>query len=144
MLAKLNEFEYLERERQMEQDLIQIDDHVWYWPHHPNPLAVQPSIGVVAGQRGSVLVDAGNSPAQARQVGAALTQAGIPPVSLIIYTHHHWDHVWGACAFSAPVIAHSKCRDILIKEAQKPWSTAYLEELIQQNPKHLSWDWKPL
>ena len=119
----------------MEQDLIQLDDHVWYWPHHPDPNTVQPSIGVIVGQRNSILVDVGNSPAQARRVGAALTQVGIPPVSLIIYTHHHWDHISGACAYSVPVIAHAKCRAILLEEAQKPWSKEYLEELIQQNPK---------
>ena len=119
----------------MEQSLIQLDDHVWYWPPHPDPNTVQPSIGVIVGQRKSLLVDAGNSPAQAKQVCADLAQAGIPPVSMIIYTHHHWDHVFGACVYDVPVIAHTKCREILLEEAQKPWSREYLEELVKRNPK---------
>jgi len=23
---------------------------------------------------------------------------GLPPARLLVYTHHHWDHTWGACA----------------------------------------------
>lgn len=119
----------------MEQGLIQLDDHVWYWPHHPDPSAVQPSTGGIVGQHKSILVDAGNSPAQARQVRTALDQAGLPPVGMIIYTHHHWDHVYGACVYDVPVIAHTKCRKILLEEAMKPWSKEYLDKLVQQNPK---------
>lgn len=119
----------------MEQGLIQLNDRIWYWPHHPDPGNVQPSIGVIVGTHKSILVDTGNSPAYAIQVRAALDQAGLPPVSMIIYTHHHWDHVYGACAYDVPVLAHSKCRKILLEEAKKPWSKEYLDKLVQQNPK---------
>lgn len=119
----------------MGQGLIQLDAHVWYWPHHPDPNIVQPSIGMIVGQSKSILVDAGNGPAHAIQVRAALDQAGLPPVSMIIYTHHHWDHVFGACVYDVPVIAHTKCRNFLLEEAQKPWSKEYLDKLVQQNPK---------
>jgi glyoxylase-like metal-dependent hydrolase (beta-lactamase superfamily II) len=56
-------------------------------------------------------------------------------VSHIIYTHHHWDHVYGACAFDVPVVAHRLCREILLEEAGKPWSSAYLQDEIRTNPQ---------
>ncbi len=113
---------------------MQLTDHVWLWPHNSDASAVQCSVGVIATGKESVLVDAGNSPELARRVKTELVRCGFPPVSRIIYTHHHWDHVNGACEFKAPVIAHAKCRVMLKEEARKPWSYEYLREEIGRNP----------
>ena len=56
--------------------LTQISENVWLWPHHPDPERVQPSIGVVLGDHGSLLVDAGNSPAVAARLKEALVEGG--------------------------------------------------------------------
>ena len=53
----------------------------------------------------------------------------------IVYTHHHWDHVSGACSFDVPIIAHETCQEILLEEAKKPWNSEYLREEIKRNPK---------
>jgi len=82
-----------------------------------------------------VLIDAGNSPRLAHQIKAELERCGLPAVSRIIYTHHHWDHVYGACAFEIPVVAHTKCKAVLNEEAKKPWSSEYLRQEIKRNPK---------
>jgi glyoxylase-like metal-dependent hydrolase (beta-lactamase superfamily II) len=119
----------------MELKLTQLSKHTWLFPHNPDPRAVQSSIGVIATQKGSLLVDAGNSPRLASRIKAELTRCNLPPVSHIIYTHHHWDHVYGACGFDVQVIAHIICRAILEEEAKKPWSTEYLGMEIKNNPK---------
>lgn len=118
----------------MRQKLTQLSEHIWLWPHHKSPNMVQASIGVIAGDDETILVDAGNSPKLARRLKRELHRTGLPPVGRIIYTHHHWDHVWRACVFQVPVIAHASCQTILQEEARKPWSSAYLDQLLAKNP----------
>ena len=92
----------------------QLAENIWLWPHNPDFNAVQSSVGVIVDKNETVLVDTGNSPNLARKIKGELKRHGFPAVSRIIYTHHHWDHVSGACEFQVPVVAHTKCRAILI------------------------------
>ena len=119
----------------MENKLTQLTEHIWLFPHDPDPNAVQSSIGVIATSNESVLIDAGNSPRLACQLKTELLRCHLPPVSRIIYTHHHWDHVYGACEFGVPVTAHIICRNILEEESKKPWGIEFLNEEIKRNPK---------
>ena len=119
----------------MELKLTQLSKHTWLLPHNPNPRAVQSSIGVITTQKGSLLVDAGNSPRLASRIKAELMRCDLPPVSHIIYTHHHWDHISGACVFDVQVTAHVICKAILEEESKKPWSVEYLNMEIKKNPK---------
>lgn len=115
-------------------DVVQLADHVWLFPADPDPNKTQPCIGIIATPNQTVLVDGGNSPRHARQALYALTTIDAPPVSYVIYTHHHWDHVFGAGVFESPVIAHDLCRDLLVERAAKTWSRAYIDEEIRKNP----------
>jgi glyoxylase-like metal-dependent hydrolase (beta-lactamase superfamily II) len=119
----------------MDLKLTQLTEHTWLFPPHPDPNMVQSSIGVIATQNESLLVDAGNSPRLARQFKAKLAKCDLPPVTRIIYTHHHWDHIYGACEFNVPVTAHVICKAILEEEARKPWGIEYLNDEIKRNPK---------
>jgi glyoxylase-like metal-dependent hydrolase (beta-lactamase superfamily II) len=124
--------------------VIQLAEDIWLWPHDPDPDRVQSSIGIISGRNETVLIDAGNSPTLANQLKDVLQKIGLAPVSRIIYTHHHWDHVSGACAFQVPVIAHEISRSILVDEARKPWSTQYLRQEVARNPRlnisYKAWD----
>ena len=117
----------------MSDDLIHVSGPVWYFPTDGAD-RVEPNIGVIATPRGVVLVDAGNSPKHGRRIQAAIEAAGLAPVTTIIYTHYHWDHVFGAQVFNAPVIAHERCAETLTERYARPWSTAHLEEEIRKNP----------
>lgn len=119
----------------MKQELVRLTEEFFLWPHHPDPKRLQPCIGVIVGERGSILVDAGNSPELGNQLKGAMKAKGLPDVSAIIYTHNHWDHISGACAFEAPAIAHVLCRDILLEEAKKPWGPDYIRQEIIRTPK---------
>ena len=119
----------------MDLKLIQLTEHTWLLPHHPDPNAVQSSIGVITAGNESLLVDAGNSPRLARKLKAELARCNLPPVSRLIYTHHHWDHVYGACEFEVPITAHIICQAILEEESQQPWGIEYLNEEIRRNPE---------
>lgn len=119
----------------MELTLKQLTEHIWLLPHDPDENAVQSSIGVVATQYESVLIDAGNGPRLARKLKTELSRNNLPPVSRIIYTHHHWDHIYGACEFDVPVTAHVICRAIIEEESRKPWGLEFLREEIKREPK---------
>ncbi|NUR99146.1 MAG: MBL fold metallo-hydrolase [Kribbellaceae bacterium] len=107
---------------------------VWLYPHDPDPDAIRPSVAVVADDRGSLLIDAGNSPEHARAIGTAIAAAGLPAPKWLVYTHHHWDHTWGACAWpDVSVIAHTTTTDLL--QPDEPWSHRYLHDQVEQNPK---------
>ena len=118
----------------MELKLEQLTEHTWLLPHDPDQNAVQSCIGVIITQNESILIDAGNSPRLARKLKTELIRNNLPPVSRIIYTHHHWDHVYGACEFAVPVTAHILCKAILEEEAKKPWGIEYLNAEIQSAP----------
>jgi glyoxylase-like metal-dependent hydrolase (beta-lactamase superfamily II) len=108
---------------------------VWLWPSHPDPAFVQASVGIITGDEGSVVVDAGRSPGLARRIQAAMDQEGLPPARLLVYTHHHWDHTWGgACAWGVPVVAHELCVDPLNAEAAMPWSHEFLRAEMDRDP----------
>lgn len=115
--------------------LEQIGKRVWYLPAHSDPTQVQPLVGVIVGDRETVLIDAGNTPRTAQTVLSELERIGAPPVGKLIYTHHHWDHVFGGCVYGAEAIAHTLCRTQLEREALRPWSEAFLAEAVARDPK---------
>lgn len=114
--------------------LIQVAGSVWLWPHDPDPSRVQAAMGIVAGDGGSLIVDAGHSPRLASQVKAAMAEAGLPAARTLVYTHHHWDHTWGACVWGVPVVAHERCADLLAGEAARPWSHEFMRAEMARNP----------
>lgn len=118
----------------MPDELQPIAERVWIFPCDPDPSKLQPTVGVICAPTQTILVDGGNSPRHARRILTALAEMNAPPVSTVIYTHHHWDHVFGASVFGAPAIAHELCRKLLIEAASKPWSYAYLQEEMRRNP----------
>ncbi|GAB3834596.1 hypothetical protein GCM10028799_68620 [Kribbella italica] len=116
--------------------LEQVVGRVWVYPHDPDPEAIGASVGIVADERGSVLIDAGNSPAHAREVQRAIVAEGLPEVRWLVYTHHHWDHTWGAAAWGdVEVVAHTSATALLAEEAARPWSHQYLRDQVLENPK---------
>jgi glyoxylase-like metal-dependent hydrolase (beta-lactamase superfamily II) len=117
-------------------ELQHVNGRVWLYPHDPDPDAIRPSVAVIADDRGSVLVDAGNSPAHAREIQQAIAAAGLPAPTTLVYTHHHWDHTWGAVAWEGvEIVAHASATKILTAEAERPWSHQYLRDQVAQNPK---------
>jgi glyoxylase-like metal-dependent hydrolase (beta-lactamase superfamily II) len=119
----------------MFKDLQRVTPHVWVHPSSPDPTEVQSAVGVVVGEDETLLIDAGNGPKLARHIQAQLEALGAPPVRRILYTHHHWDHVFGAYIYGASALAHASGREALLKMAELPWGPAFLEREVDANAK---------
>lgn len=113
-----------------------LSGRVWLYPTHPDGRRTQPCVALIALGDRSVLIDAGNGPAHARTVRTAALAEGLPPVGTIVYTHHHWDHVWGASVWGAPdIVGHAAGLKPLSDDRARPWSTAYAEQLVRDDPR---------
>ncbi len=65
------------------------------------------NVGLVVGTEGAVLIDAGATPEQGRQLCAEVAAVTDLPVVAVVLTHGHYDHAFGAGGVGAPtVIAH--------------------------------------
>lgn len=116
-------------------DLMHITDNIYWYPPDHSDGKVQPGVGVIMSSHQTVLVDAGNSPRHAHLIRLALDEIDAPPVRYVIYTHHHWDHTFGAKVFHAQVIAHTSTRDYLAEYAAHTASSEAIEDAIRQYPE---------
>ncbi len=109
----------------MMSELRRLSDTVYAFPGDNR--RARPWLGAVTTAAGTVLIDSGNGPLHAAALQAALDRLGAPPVSHILLTHHHWDHVFGSAAFpGARVVAHVLTQRHLRVMAGEPWSADYV------------------
>lgn len=107
--------------------LTKISEHVyWMPPGAPD----RPSLCAVVGDRRTAMLDAGSSQAHAREFLAALSAEGAARPSVVVYTHSHWDHVFGGAELGAPVIAHVLTAEYLLEVADMDWSDEALDERV--------------
>ncbi len=122
-------------------ELVQLTEHVWMVPPAPHKLDIRPAVGVVMSSSQTLLYDAGNSPRQAREIIAALKELNAPPVRYVVYSHAHWDHVFGAQALveeygdSLDIVAHERCAEMLKTYASRPWGLDYVQRVARENPR---------
>jgi glyoxylase-like metal-dependent hydrolase (beta-lactamase superfamily II) len=58
------------------------------------------TIGLVCGRTGTLLIDTGTTLVEARAIADDVAQIAASPVSHILLTHNHFDHILGSSAFS--------------------------------------------
>lgn len=76
--------------------------------------------GFVVTKDGVVVIDALGSPPIAKQLIAAIRRISLLPISHVIVTHYHADHIYGLQEFKnagARIVAHQAARDYLNSEA---------------------------
>jgi glyoxylase-like metal-dependent hydrolase (beta-lactamase superfamily II) len=108
----------------------QATPHVHYL--EPDERTDRPALGVITGERRTLIVDAGNSAAHAHLLLGNLVAAEIPPPSLVAITHWHWDHVFGIATLNVTTLAHVETRRIVSEMARLDWSDQALDRRVEQ------------
>ena len=104
----------------------QITEHVWWMPPGPPD---RPSLCAVVGERWTLMLDAGSSRAHTRSFLDDLPSAP----RAVVYTHSHWDHVFGGVEVGGLVIAQALTARKLEEMAQRDWTDdANVNENIRQ------------
>lgn len=84
---------------------------------------------VIIGEQGIILVDSGATDEVGRHLARAIAKLSAKPVTHIINTHHHGDHVLGNIAFAkAEIISSEICRDLVSKTGDE-W-IALMESMV--------------
>jgi glyoxylase-like metal-dependent hydrolase (beta-lactamase superfamily II) len=104
-----------------------ISEHVYWLPPGPPD---RPSLCAVAGERRTLMLDAGASAAHARLVLDGLAAEGVASPAFVVLTHSHWDHVFGASELGVPVIAHALTAATLTELAATDWSDVALDRRV--------------
>ena len=103
-----------------------VSDNV-YW--FQSEVYAQVTAGVVVGPKWSVLIDTLALPDESIGIRNFVEQHLKSKIRYVINTHHHADHSWGNCFFpDATIIAHARCRELLIERG-----VPALKEAKQQN-----------
>jgi len=92
-----------------------ISAHAWWLPPGPPD---RPSLCAIAGERWTLALDAGSSRAHTRLF---LDSLPTKP-SAVVYTHSHWDHVFGGVELGGLVIAHGRIAERLAELARCDWN----------------------
>jgi glyoxylase-like metal-dependent hydrolase (beta-lactamase superfamily II) len=67
----------------------------------------RPTLGLVCGDKYSLVVDGGNSIQHARDFLYEIEKLNVPPVKYVVITHAHWDHFLGMNEFKATIVVNS-------------------------------------
>jgi glyoxylase-like metal-dependent hydrolase (beta-lactamase superfamily II) len=96
--------------------------------------------GLIIGPEGVVLVDALGSPAAARAALAAIRKLTDKPLTHVILTHYHADHVYGLQVFKAAgatIVAQRLGREYLFSETAAQRLQASIEAGLVEPDTHL-------
>ena len=110
--------------------LNQISPHVYWLP--PDSSTDRPVLGVIAGQRATLIVDAGNSPAHANLLLDELAKLDVPGLTYLVLTHWHWDHVFGITAFQVPVFASKQTCVAVAQMVDLDWCDEALDQRVDE------------
>jgi glyoxylase-like metal-dependent hydrolase (beta-lactamase superfamily II) len=116
---------------------IQLSPAVWYVqglsalgsPANQNFIS---NAAFIVTTQGVVVIDALGSPALARQLVAAIRQVTPQPISHVIVTHYHADHIYGLQVFKAlgaRILAHRAARSYLHSDTARLRLQASRQEL---------------
>jgi len=106
-----------------------VTEHIYIHPaeHYTD----RPNIGIIVGEKFSLLYDAGNSAKHVEKLKNELSEQGLPHPDFVLLSHWHWDHSFGAKFWNAPVIAGRKTDEQLQKVAEWQWDDISMENRIE-------------
>lgn len=110
--------------------LQKINDKLYYTKHRYSYL--EPAIGYIKGDKYAIMIDSGNSKEQVTKFFSELKENNLVEPSYVIFTHHHWDHTFGAGFHSIPIISNFKTKQYLSEMKYWSWDEQSINERIEQ------------
>lgn len=110
--------------------LIKLTERIYYMPNDDR--TDRPLLGLICGDKYSLVVDAGNSPAHANAFLADVCKLDIPPLKYLVLTHWHWDHVFGIQAMGLITVCNSGTKENLDKMQKLTWDDSVLGERVEK------------
>ncbi len=91
--------------------------------------------GFIVGKNGILVIDSTFSPDDAKQILKTIRSVSRKPIRYLFCTHHHADHTFGNQVFSAKVVAHRECKNIMTKLLEREWSQNSIQKYVEENPE---------
>lgn len=110
--------------------LKRLTDRIYFMPQRRE--TDRPLLGLICGDKYSLIVDSGGSPQHAREFLSEVDSLDVPPVKYLIITHWHWDHVFGIKEMSFTTIGHEKTKEKLEELKSMKWDDDSLEKYLQE------------
>ncbi|WP_432401506.1 MBL fold metallo-hydrolase [Wukongibacter sp. M2B1] len=107
-----------------------LTDKVFYMPQSSE--TDRPALGLICGNKYSLVVDSGNSPRHAKEFLAEIGKMDIPMLKYLIITHWHWDHIFGIREMDLVTIAHENTQEKLKEMKELSWDDASLERYAKE------------
>jgi glyoxylase-like metal-dependent hydrolase (beta-lactamase superfamily II) len=93
----------------------------------------RPTLGLVCGDRYSLVIDAGNSVQHANDFLKEIEALNVPPIKYLVITHGHWDHFLGLNEFGATIIVNSLTAQILNDWQNYSFDDDSLQKYVNSN-----------
>lgn len=90
------------------------------------------ALGLICGDKYSLIVDSGNSPSHAKEFLAEISSMNIPTLKYLVITHYHWDHVFGIKDINLTTISSEKTKEELEEMQKYKWDDASLNKYIEE------------
>jgi len=112
------------------QSIEKMGERFWYIT--PISETDRPILGMVVGDRKTLMIDAGNSESHANYFTGELSKQGVTNPDLVVLTHWHWDHIFGLSALTHTVsISHKETKQEMEKLIPYSWTDEALDERVK-------------
>jgi glyoxylase-like metal-dependent hydrolase (beta-lactamase superfamily II) len=113
------------------QEIKNIGNRFWYMT--PVSETDRPILGMVTGDKKTLMIDAGNSEAHASLFLDMLATKEVGKPDLIVLTHWHWDHIFGLSGLkNALSISSSLTKSAMEKLQNLTWSDEALDQRVKE------------
>ncbi len=106
-----------------------ITEHIYI--HPAETYTDRPNIGLVVGEKYSLLFDAGNSVYHVENLKREISEQGLKEPDFVVISHWHWDHSFGASSWKKTVIAGEKTNEYLRKVSEWKWDDESMQERLE-------------
>ncbi|GLC88918.1 MBL fold metallo-hydrolase [Lysinibacillus piscis] len=111
--------------------LNKLSDTIYYLSNQDDK--DRPTLGLVCGDRYSLIIDTGNSTQHAKEFLLEIEKLNVPPIKYVVITHAHWDHFLGMNEFDATVIVNRQTNERLKEWQSYQFDDDSLQQYVNTN-----------